>query len=109
MELAFATRDLRTLCEDLSVAQDVLGTSVADQLKARLADMRAADNVEEFMGLGIPGVMPLDPDAVTVELSQGYRIVMRSNHEVGPRRPENAEEWRRVRRVQILSIDRDAG
>jgi hypothetical protein len=109
MELAFATRDLRTLCEDLSVAQDVVGMAVADQLRARLADLRAADNVEEFMGLGIPGVGPPDGGLLTVELSQGYRIVMKSNHDVGRRSPDHTEEWRRVRRVQILSIDRDAG
>jgi len=106
MELAFATRNLRTMCEDLNVAEDVLGTPVADQLKARLADMRAADNVEEFVGLGIPSVVPRESGTVTVELSQGYRIVMRSNHQPGRRSHERAEDWRLVRRVQVLSIDR---
>lgn len=107
MEIAFATRDLRAMCEDLNIAQDVIGMSVADQLRARLADMRAADNVEELLGLGVTGVR-IESNRLTVELAQGYRIVLRSNHEVGRRGPERPE-WRNVRRVQVLTVDKDAG
>lgn len=107
MELAFATRDLRALCEDFGVAEDVLGAPAAEQLKARLADIRAADNVEELMGLGIPGVTLEDGEVVTIDLSQGYRMVVKSNHEAAVP-PEPARAWRRVHRLQVLSIDRAA-
>jgi hypothetical protein len=104
MELAFATRDLRALCEDLDVARDVLGTPAADQLRARLADLRASDSVEEFLNLGLSGVGVVEA-TVTVELAHGRRMILRPNHfEAG-----EATEWRRVRRVQVIRIDEQEG
>jgi hypothetical protein len=105
MELAFATRDLRALCEDLDVARDVLGTPAADQLKARLADMRASDNIQEFLDLGLPGVTIVNESTLTVDLSQGHRIFLKPNH---PRTEANAE-WKHVRRVQVVQIEEEPG
>jgi hypothetical protein len=102
MELAFATRDLRTLCENSDVARDVFGTPAADQLKARLADLRASDNLQEFLKLGLPGV-GVAKTIVTIELSQGRRMLLKSNH----RPPGEATEWQRVRRVQVIAIDEE--
>jgi hypothetical protein len=104
MEVAFNTRNLRTLCEDLGVARDLLGMPAADQLKARLADLRASDNVQEFLDLGLNGVELSASGALTVELSQGHRMLVMSNQRTGRGRPEPVEELRDLRRVQVIQI-----
>ena len=105
MELAFASRRLRAMCEDLEVARRELGAPVAAQLKARIADLRAADNVGDL----VLGVVPVASDAtvgVTVDLSQGYRMVITSNHGTTPSDESGDVDWQRVRRVEVVAIDR---
>ena len=106
MELAFWSRALRAVCEDTAVARRSLDAPVAEQLRGRLADLRAADNVAE---LPLETTLTLVDGAatVTVDLSQGYRMVLTSNH---PTPPSDVEiDWRRVRRLQVMAIERSSG
>ena len=49
MELAFATKSLRQLCENEARAKRDLGETVAERLKRRLADLRAAECVKDLV------------------------------------------------------------
>lgn len=54
MQLAFETKRLRDICENEERAADELGTKVAEQLKRRLADLRAAESIEEMPNIVKP-------------------------------------------------------
>ena len=104
MELAFETIDLRTMCENDAIAQELLGVEAATMLKHRLADLRAAESIRD-----LPLVVPPDASSngqatVLVHLCNKIYIVVCSNHRRPPTRQDNAIDWARVNRVRILRI-----
>lgn len=103
MEIAFADRALRAVCEDGDVARLDIDADVNDLLRDRLADLRAADSV-----LGMPGVAVVTSDepepTVRISLASGVSLVLKPNHRQPPRAEDGSVDWRRVRRVQIIAI-----
>ena len=78
MELAFDTPMLRKLCESEKIAKQDLGPEVAEQLKRRIADLRAADTVMDLVA-SPPSVLD-DPHQVAIALCDGWRLVCAVNH-----------------------------
>src|SRR6266853_4108322 len=64
MEVAFRTRSLRSLCGDEQVAVRQLGDELAMELRARIADLRAAASFDDIVA-GQPAFLNgQDPRAV---------------------------------------------
>jgi hypothetical protein len=105
MELAFATQSLRSVCEDDTVAAAAFDAPVVAQLKARLADLRAAESIHDLL-IGNPRILPGDNPRVAVSLADGYALVATPNHRVTPLASDGTVDWRRVRRLQLLEITR---
>lgn len=104
MELAFATRNLRALCEDEGRAYQVIGPNAAASLKDRLADLRAANSLADVL-VGSLRLLSQPEPTVTLELADGYLMLCRVNHSTLPVLPTGEVEWNRVRRLLIKSID----
>jgi hypothetical protein len=78
---------------------------VAAQLKARLADLDAADVLSQIVA-GRP--RPADAGAgleVFLDLTRDTRLVLRVNHQKVPRRQDAMVDWSRVSRVQVMRIE----
>lgn len=106
MELAFETRDVRTLCESESEARLQLPGNVVETLKHRLADLRAATCAADLV-VGSPRSRQTDGVRyIVVDLCDGYRLVFRCNHIVRPGRAVDESDWSRVTRVKILTVER---
>jgi hypothetical protein len=105
MELAFATQRLRSVCEDDTVAAAAFDAPVVEQLKARLADLRAAESIYDLL-IGDPLILPGGNPRVAVGLADGYALIATPNHRATPLAPDGAVDWRRVRRLQLLEIMR---
>ena len=103
MELAFGTKQLRTVCEEDTAAEVAYGLSVSGQLRRRLADLRAARSLVELV-VGRPTVDPTDEHVLIVDLCDGFVLRLRVNHLDPPRDQVAAIEWGRVRRLQVVSI-----
>lgn len=108
LELAFATKELRTLCEDSACALETYGPTVASALWARLADLRAASNpldlpFEVSRGTGS------DVAHLIVALAQGYVLVLAANHPKPPVAADGSMTWERVSRVIILRLEQTSG
>jgi hypothetical protein len=104
LNLAFASKALRSLCEDKSIAERKLGVASAGRLIRRLADLRAADSLADILAGGL--VQYLWPE--TSELSfglNGSRLVLRVNHHVVPVDDLGDIDWKRVTRVKIVRIE----
>lgn len=73
---------------------------MAEELKRRLSDLRAAASVEE---------MPVAPQKVdgwcVFELRGGYKLVASPNHVKTPMK-SGRTDWRKVIRLKVISIER---
>ena len=49
LELAFNSRELRSICEHEPTAKDALGAEIAEALRRRLADLRAATSIADLI------------------------------------------------------------
>ena len=106
LELAFASKSLRQLCENEAKATQDLGGRVAQKLRRRLADLRAATSVNDLVA-GRPRELEGVPHRnLGVNLSEGSRIVFCANHNTIPVLPSGEVDWSRVSRVKILRIER---
>ena len=103
MEIAFHTRELRSLCTSPTIATKKLGRDVATALRAALADVEAAANPEELptraassSGTSIEFQLPL---------VAFYFAVFASNHNRDREAPPGMKiDWRRVNRVKLMGI-----
>ena len=105
--LAFATRQLRTLCESEAMTERAFGIKTAMKLRQRLADLRAAPNASDLI-VGQPRDVDANPHPQkVVEIGPGARLVFRANHNTVPRTASGAVDWSHVSRIQILKIEVD--
>jgi len=107
LEIAFAEKKLRRLCETEEAARRTFGVEVAEKLKARLADLRAASCVKELVA-GRPHRGSSNRRShLTVDLSRGCRLVICANHRIVPKMDNGTVDWSRVNRVKVLDIESD--
>jgi proteic killer suppression protein len=107
LELAFSTQELRTLCEAEAAADRRLGAAAGGALRKRLADLRAASNMAEFMKLvGGCATRGRNKDQIEVDLVEGAIVVLGPNHVKTPRTTPRGIDWSQVSRVKILRIGR---
>ncbi len=107
MELAFATKALRSLSEDHDSAVGKFGEKAAADLRARIADLRAADSVADIVA-GSPQFFDDDP-RMTISVLDTIEIVLRPNHVKMPRLAEGGVDWHHVRRLRIDKLSQPAG
>lgn len=105
VQLAFATKTLRQLCESQRSAERRFGVRVAEMLQHRLADIAAAKNATDLVAGG-PNTVSADPhEHLVLSLSPHYQLVMSANHNSVRTLPDGSVDWSAVARVQILRIE----
>jgi hypothetical protein len=104
LELAFAQKSLRDLCESQLKAERRLGIAVAAALRARLADLRDAESVDDVIA-GPPLVLNDEPPGrIAVPLSATVSIVFSANHASVPFKDPKHVNWSRVTRIKIIEV-----
>lgn len=77
---------------------------MAEILKHRLADFRAATSPSEILA-GKPRVLrDSDRELMAVDLRDGYWIEFSANHPNNPETETGEVDWTRVSRIKILQI-----
>lgn len=105
LEIAFAEKSDRQLCENEAIAVRKLGAKLADKLKRRVADLRAATGVKDIVA-GKPQVLlGKHKHQIAVELCDGYCLVFCANHNMNPLLQSDEIDWSRVSRIKILRIE----
>lgn len=106
VELAFAEKPLRQLCESEEAARRILGEQVATKLRRRLADLRAAATIKDLV-VGRPReIEGTSGSAMAIDLHRRSRMVFDANHNSIPTLKSGRVDWSRVTRIKILRIDR---
>jgi hypothetical protein len=101
VELAFSERSLRQLCENKIAADRKLGAKIAGRLRRRLADLHAADFVNDLV-TGQP--REVANDHYTVLVIDDCSITFCPNHGTIPRLASGKVNWSKVSRVKIVKI-----
>ena len=109
LELAFETKTLRDLCEKEEKARRELGPEVAEKLKHRLADLRAAESVQDLV-IGRPReTQCANPGCFVIDLADGCSLAFCANHRKVPLLTSGGVDWAKVSRVKILRIENAHG
>ena len=104
LELAFGTRELRSICENESTAEVTFGSAVAPMIKRRLADVNAATSVDDLIA-GNPRYLNIKGrSCLVVNLCDDVCIVFEANHPVNPRTESGAIDWSTVNRIKVTAI-----
>jgi hypothetical protein len=104
MELAFATIELRGLCESRKKASGVIGVTAARELEQRIAELVACDSVAEFDALFPQELLSLSPAMRAIRLRTGYDLVFCSGHVKTPT-TSIGTDWTKVTRIRIMSLE----
>jgi hypothetical protein len=103
LDLAFATKGLRQICEQDARARRDLGVSAAGSLRKRLLDIEAMDAlVPELPWL--PTMVRSDKIAA-VEFHPGFHLVVTPNHGELPLDGDGRVDWTRVERIKLIGIE----
>lgn len=109
MELAFDKKSLRELCENEEKAKRDFGVKVAENLKRRLADLRAAKSAKDLVAGRPREHKGSEHRHISIDLCENYRILFCANHNVIPELESGDVDWSKVSRIKILQIERDHG
>ncbi len=104
MELAFESKDLRSICELGATAEHELGAEVAEVLRRRLADLRAATSIYDLVAGNPHEVEFRDINYFIVDLSEDYQIVLKANHSENPLTNSGQIDWAKVSRIKVTHI-----
>jgi plasmid maintenance system killer protein len=105
LEIAFAKKSLRNLCESDTKAKRELGAKIAKLLRRRLADLRAATCVKDIVAGRPREVGRGRHGRYAVELCDNSRIIFCANHITVPVVASGGVDWSKVSRVKILRIE----
>ena len=97
------------MSESETNAQHELGTTVADALKHRLADLRAATSIYDIVA-GRPRLLDAGNDQhLIIDLGSSHSIVLGANHPNNPLTEDGRLNWAGISRVKLLRIERNHG
>ena len=108
MYLAFATKDLREICEREEVAIGAFGSELTALLHARLSDLMAAKGLWDLPGLP-PTLVSNCRNVMCLELEDGYQIRFVANHTNMPTDKFGEGDWERISRIRIVGAQRYDG
>jgi plasmid maintenance system killer protein len=101
LEIAFADELLREFCTKKLAAESEFGVVVARQLRSRIADLRAADNVAEVV---TGNARAHDRDQYIVDICKKWHLLFKANHSSNPLGDHHRIDWKRVTRIRITHI-----
>ncbi|RUW71127.1 MULTISPECIES: killer suppression protein HigA [unclassified Mesorhizobium] len=102
--MAFADKNLRSICESESAAIQSLGAAVAALLKHRLADLSAASSTVDLIAGDPQEIDGTDSGLFAIQLANSVRMLFTANHQRTPRLNTGMVDWSAVRRIKIISI-----
>lgn len=108
MEIRFATRKLRKLCNSGKKMRGDLGSTCAAKLERRLAELSAAECLEDLRNLPQARCHELTGDRkcqLAVDLEHPKRLIFEPDHEPRPENSGGGLDWSQVMQVRIIEIE----
>jgi hypothetical protein len=105
VELAFASLELRSICESRRRATNLLGAEGARELAQRLADLSALATAAELADLFPNDVVDRSPSERALRLQAGLDLVFCAGHVNVPVLEGGLTDWTRVSRLRIIALE----
>jgi hypothetical protein len=106
VELTFSTRALRDLCEDENRAAKVLPPDTLLELQDRLADIAAADTLDDLV-FGGPEIDRRSPGYVRFRLTGGCELMCSNNSRPVVLTADDEVDTTRIRRLRVIKIGQE--
>lgn len=104
MLISFDNRKIRKICEDEIEAQKEFGIQVSIKLQNRLADLAAANSVNDII-IGNPSELKNTPYSnYKVDLCNNYILIFAVNNINVSQNDDGSINWSEVNRIKILEI-----
>ena len=104
MEIVFASREIKKICEDPSFANRKLGSASAKKLQTRLADLMAAARLGDIPA-GNPHPLRGDREGqFALRLSGGDRLVFDAQDDPVPTTIDESIDWKNVTSIRVVFI-----
>lgn len=104
MEITFKNNKVKKLCERDTEAKRKLGVDNAKQLKRRIEDLVAVENVTSLIA-GKPHRLERDRlGQYAVYLAGGMRLVFKPDNYPVPLKDDGSIDWSQVTKICILEI-----
>lgn len=105
MQISFADKRVRQLCENVSKASKKLGPDNTKKLHRRLSEIEAALCVSDLIA-GRPHPLKGDRDGCfALDLAGGWRLVFSPDHDPVPKKNDGGIDWAAVTIVCIEYIE----
>lgn len=107
MEITFTSRKLQKVCNSAKEMQTKFGKPLTERLQQRLAELKAADTLEDMRRLPPARCHELSQDRkgqLAVDLVQPKRLIFEPDHNPVPRKPDGGLDWPRITRIRVIEI-----
>lgn len=101
MQIAFDSKQLRAICEDDAIAVQALGDADAENLRKRLADLRAAESISDLL-VGNPRLDTVH--RLIVDIGTGRSLAFVGNHAKNPQQQDGSLDWSKTTRIRLVQI-----
>ena len=108
MEMAFGSRKMQKLCDSAKEMRAKLGDRGAKVLQTRLAQLQAAETLDDLGKLPGARCHELTGDRkgqLAVDLVHPRRLIFVPDHDPPPTKADGGLDWKKVAKVLILEID----
>jgi len=107
MEISFAKSKLQSLCNNDRKLQGEYGPACAKKIKRRLAELEAAECLEDLRQLPRARCHELAADRkgqLAVDVEHPKRLIFEPDHQPVPAKPDGGLDWSKVTRIRVLEI-----
>jgi len=107
MQVSFRTKKLQRICCSQKAMGREFGTKMAKKLMQRLAELEAAETLEDMRSLPAARCHELTQDRkgqLAVDLAHPQRLVSEPDHDPVPAKPDGGLDWSQVTQVLVLEV-----
>ena len=107
MEISFISRKVQKACNSEKEMRAMFGKPLAERLQARLAELTAAETLEEISRLPPARCHELSQDRegqLAVVLVHPKRLIFEPDHNLVPQKPDGGLDWTQVTKIRIIEI-----
>lgn len=107
MEITFISRKLQKVCNSEKEMRARFGKPLAERLQQRLAELKAADTLEDIRRLPSARCHELSQNRkgqLAVDLVHPKRLIFEPDHNPVPCKPDGGLDWSHVSRIRMIDI-----
>ncbi len=107
MEVRFATRSMQKACSSEKEMRRKWGLALARKLQQRLAELAAADSLDDISHLPPARCHELQADRagqLSIDLVHPHRLILEPDEDPIPRKDDGGLDWKQVTKIVVLEV-----